>query len=102
MTPATVDEQPGRTMNNTSVPGLSGAVKLYTSDKLKERSQGLEQIKDIFDSRDNVTQFAESATREGGAGWITFFHCLFQVVSTEKKAVLKKAASAQGESRSVG
>jgi len=88
-------------MNNNSIPGLSAAIRAYTSDKLKERSQGLEQIKDIFDSRDNVNRFQETASREGGAGWVAFFQCLFQVVVMEKKAVLKKAASAQGTSRAV-
>lgn len=85
-------------MNTQGVPGLSGAVKLYTSDKLKERAQGLEQIKDIFDSRDNVARFHETASREGGAGWVAFFQCLFQVVANEKKAALRKTASTQGVS----
>jgi ataxia telangiectasia mutated family protein len=84
-------------MNTHSVPGLSAAVKHYTSDKLKERSQGLEEIRDILDSRDNAAKFHETAARDGGAGWLAFFQCLFQVVSIEKKAVLKKGASAQGE-----
>lgn len=83
-------------MNTHAVPGLSAAVKHYTSDKLKERSQGLEEIRDIFDSRDNVLKLHETAAEEGGAGWLAFFQCLFQVVSIEKKAVLKKGASAQG------
>jgi ataxia telangiectasia mutated family protein len=83
-------------MNNNSIPGLSAAIRAYTSDKFKERSQGLEQIRDIFDNRDNVSRFQETASREGGAGWVAFFQCLFQVVVMEKKAVLKKAASAQG------
>ena len=83
-------------MNNNSVPGLSAAIRLYVSDKLKERSQGLEQIKDIFDSRDNVTLFHETAAREGGAGWVAFYQCLFGVVVNEKKLALKKAGSAQG------
>jgi ataxia telangiectasia mutated family protein len=83
---------------NSSIPGLSTAIRSYTSEKLKERSQGLEQIRDIFDSRDNVSRFQETASKEGGAGWVAFFQCLFQVVVMEKKAVLKKAASAQGTS----
>jgi ataxia telangiectasia mutated family protein len=83
---------------NSSIPGLSAAIRAYTSDKLKERSQGLEQIRDIFDSRDNAARFQETASKEGGAGWVAFFQCLFQVVVMEKKAVLKKAASAQGMS----
>lgn len=85
-------------MNNSSVPGLSAAIRLYVSDKLKERSQGLEQIRDIFDSRDNVARFHETASREGGAGWVAFYQCLFGVVVNEKKAVMKKSASAQGTS----
>jgi hypothetical protein len=83
---------------NSSIPGLSTAIRSYTSEKLKERSQGLEQIRDIFDSRDNVSRFQETASKEGGAGWVAFFQCLFQVVVMEKKAVMKKAASAQGTS----
>jgi hypothetical protein len=85
-------------MNNNSIPGLATAVRLYTSGTLiKERTQGLEQIRDIFSSRDNVTRFQDTASKEGGMGWVAFFQCLFQVVIAEKKVVLKKAASAPGK-----
>lgn len=83
-------------MNNNGVPGLSDAIRLYVSDKIKDRVLGLEQLKDIFGSWDNVTQFHETACKEGGAGWVAFYQCLFGVVVMEKRLVLKKAGSATG------
>jgi ataxia telangiectasia mutated family protein len=78
---------------NNSIPGLSTAVRLYTSGTLiKERAEGLEQINDIFDSRENVARLQETASQEGGMGWVTLFQCLFQAVVNEKKAVIKRSA----------
>ncbi|KAK8844109.1 hypothetical protein IAR55_006903 [Kwoniella newhampshirensis] len=82
-----------------SVSGLQPALRLYSSDKIKDRSQGLEQIREIFGNRENVASFQETASKEGGAGWIAFYQCLFQVVVMEKKAVVKRGASAQADRR---
>lgn len=79
-----------------TVSGLQTALKLYASEKVKERSQGHEHIREIFGNRENLAIFQETASREGGAGWIALFQCLFQVVVVEKRAVMKKIGSAQG------
>ncbi|WWD21232.1 hypothetical protein CI109_105716 [Kwoniella shandongensis] len=82
-----------------SVSGLQSALRLYSSDKIKDRSQGLEQIREIFSNRENLAIFQETASKEGGAGWIAFYQCLFQVVVMEKKAVVKRGASTQADKR---
>lgn len=81
----------------SAVPGLKLAIKEYESDKVKERAAGGEKIREIFGNRENLLTFQESASREGGAGWTVLFQCLFQAVIVEKKAVIKRNATAQGE-----
>ena len=85
-------------MTARNVTGLQSALRLCGSDKVKERSQGQENVREIFGNRENLLIFQETASRDGGAGWIAFFQCLFQVVVVEKKAALKKGASATGKS----
>ena len=80
-----------------SVTGLQTALKLCASDKIKDRTQGQEQVREIFGNRENLAVFQETASREAGAGWIYFFQCLFQMVVVEKKAAVKKGPSVQGE-----
>ena len=80
-----------------TVAGLQNALKLCSSEKVKDRSQGQEYVRDIFSSQENLLIFQETASRDGGAGWIAFFQCLFQVVVVEKKAAVKKGAATQGE-----
>jgi hypothetical protein len=77
----------------SSVSGLKGALKLYESDKIKDRAQGGELIREILSNRDNLLAFQETAGRDSGGGWI---QCLFQAVVTEKRAASKSNASAQG------
>lgn len=81
----------------STVSGLQTALKLCSSDKVKHRAVGLESVREIFSNRENLLIFQETASRDGGAGWIAFFQCLFQVVVVERKAAVKKGASAQGE-----
>ncbi len=83
-----------------TVSGLQTALKLCGSDKIKDRSQGQEHVREIFSNRENLIVFQETASKDGGAGWVAFFQCLFQVVVVEKKAAVKKGASVQGESES--
>jgi hypothetical protein len=80
-----------------SLPNLQPALKLYNSDKIRDRAQGSEQIREIFSDKFNIVLFQETAARQGGEGWIAFFQCLFFVVVTEKKGVLRSNATAQGE-----
>jgi ataxia telangiectasia mutated family protein len=82
----------------SSVAGLQSALKNYSSDKIKDRAQGQEAIREIFSDRDNLNIFQNTARQEGGAGWIAFFQCIFQVVVADKKAVMKKGGKAQGQS----
>lgn len=81
----------------SSVAGLRSALKLYESDKVKERSQGGELLREIFSSRENLAAFQEAGTKDGGGGWVALFQCLFQAVIKEKKAALKSNATVQGE-----
>ena len=88
-------------MSVPAVSGLQGALKLYASDKVKDRADGHTRIRGIFSDRENLRVFQETARRDGGAGWIALFQCLFQAVILEKKAFLKKSGGAQGQSISM-
>lgn len=77
--------------------GLQAALRLCESDKVKDRSEGVNAIRTFFSNKENLAVFQETAKRDGGGGWIAFFQCLFQVVVLEKKALLKKSANAQSE-----
>ena len=81
----------------TTVPGLKQALKEYESDKIKDRASGGERLRAIFGQKENLLNFQDTAGREGGAGWTVLFHALFQAVISEKKAVVKRNATAQGE-----
>lgn len=86
-------------MSRSTVQGLQSALRLYESDKVRDRAEGHNRIRDIFSNRENLLAFQETASRDGGAGWVAFFQCLFQVVVLEKKGWLKKASGGpQGES----
>ena len=85
-------------MSRSAVSGLQSALRLYESDKVRERSEGQARIREIFSNRDNLHLFQETASRDGGAGWVAFFQCLFQVVVLEKRACFRKSAGPQGMS----
>ncbi|WVF65515.1 hypothetical protein IAT40_000243 [Kwoniella sp. CBS 6097] len=82
-----------------SVNGLQTALRSYQSDKIKERGQGLEQLREIFSNRENINTYQEIAQRDGGAGWVALFQCLFQVVVMEKRLATKAGARAQADKR---
>lgn len=77
----------------SAVPGLSGALKLYESDKVKDRMQGGTLLREIISNRDNLEALQATASRDGGKGWIALFQCLFASVLIEKKTVIKKVAA---------
>lgn len=79
------------------VSGLQHALTQYDSSKVKERAQGAAALREIFSNRENLEVFQETAARDGGAGWIAFFQCLFQVAVNEKKAYLKPNSTATSE-----
>lgn len=79
-------------MSRSAVQGLQSALRLYESEKVRDRAEGQNRIRDIFSNRENLLAFQETASRDGGAGWVAFFQCLFQVVVLEKRVWLKKAS----------
>lgn len=82
--------------SSNSFPGLEPALRLYQSDKIKDRSEGQTLIRQLFSNKENLIRFQESASRSGGQGWIAFYQCLFQVVILEKKVCLRKSVNPQG------
>jgi hypothetical protein len=76
---------------------LQSALRLCESDKVKDRSEGISAIRTFFSNKENLAVFQETARRDGGGGWVAFFQCLFQLVSLEKRATLRKTANAQSE-----
>ncbi|KLT40283.1 hypothetical protein CC85DRAFT_157894 [Cutaneotrichosporon oleaginosum] len=77
----------------SAVPGLTGALKLYESDKIKDRAQGGALLREIIGNRANLEVLQATANRDGGKGWVALFQCLFASVLLEKKTVIKKTAS---------
>lgn len=77
----------------SAVPGLSGALKLYESEKVKDRTQGGTLLREIISNRANLDVLQTTANRDGGKGWIALFQCLFASVLIEKKTVIKKTAT---------
>ncbi|WRT69110.1 uncharacterized protein IL334_006094 [Kwoniella shivajii] len=82
-----------------TVQGLQTALRLSTSDKIKDRTQGIDLVREIFSNRENLNAFGDTARKEGGAAWIAFYQCLFQVVVMEKKAVVKPGATTTADKR---
>ncbi|WVQ63855.1 uncharacterized protein L199_002011 [Kwoniella botswanensis] len=82
-----------------TVQGLQTALRLTTSDKIKDRTQGIELVREIFSNRENLNAFGETARKEGGAAWIAFYQCLFQTVVMEKKLVVKPGATSTADKR---
>ncbi|RXK38992.1 hypothetical protein M231_03722 [Tremella mesenterica] len=85
-----------------TVSGLQSALRLYNSDKIKDRSQGAEHVREIFSNPENLLSFQEYAARDSGAGWIALFQCMFQVVVLEKKVTTRrdaKTSTLQAEKR---
>jgi ataxia telangiectasia mutated family protein len=74
----------------SAVPGLNGALKLYESDKIKDRAQGSSLLREIIGNRSNLELLQATANRDG---WVALFQCLFAAVITEKKTVVKKFAA---------
>ncbi|KAK6906072.1 hypothetical protein I203_100054 [Kwoniella mangroviensis CBS 8507] len=82
-----------------TVQGLQTALRLSTSEKIKDRTQGIELVREIFSNRENLNAFGETARKEGGAAWIAFYQCLFQTVVMEKKLVVKPGAASTADKR---
>lgn len=76
-----------------TVAGLQTALSNIESEKITERKAGQDALREIFANRENLLVFQETATLDGGAGWVALFQSLFQGVVLEKKTVLRKPAA---------
>jgi hypothetical protein len=80
---------------------FSEALSKVSSDKIKERSEGMESLRTIFQSQTSVENLSGVTD---GVGWLQTFQTLFGVVKMERNASLKKgktsgATSSSGTSR---
>ncbi|WVQ74425.1 hypothetical protein IAR50_004026 [Cryptococcus sp. DSM 104548] len=73
---------------------LQEALELYKSDKIKERSQGCDQLRDLLHNRETLLRFADAA-HDGSKAWISFFSCVLKAVHSEKVLADKKESAAQ-------
>lgn len=69
---------------------LQEAVRLISSDKAKERSEGIEQYKDIFQDRDTLEQISDGD--DDGKRWLRTMQALFNCVVNDKSACIKRGA----------
>lgn len=76
-----------------TVTGLQTALNHIESDKVTIRKAGQDALREIFNNRENLQVFQDTAKLNGGAGWIALFQSLFHTVVLEKKAVLRKPAA---------
>lgn len=77
---------------------FSDALSKVSSDKIKERSEGMESLRTIFQSQTSVENLS-SVTE--GAGWLTTFQTLFGVVKMERNNATRKGKT-NGASSSSG
>ncbi|WWC73055.1 uncharacterized protein I206_107020 [Kwoniella pini CBS 10737] len=75
-----------------SVQGLQSALSLIASDKIKDRVEGVRNVRDILGNRENLNAFGDAARGEGGAAWVSFYQCLFETMTKEKKLAVKAVA----------
>jgi hypothetical protein len=76
-------------------PAFSEALSRVSSDKIKERAEGMESLRTIFQSQTAVENLS---TVTEGAGWLQTFQTLFGVVKMERAASLKKGKTGAGSS----
>ncbi|ODO04804.1 hypothetical protein I350_05414 [Cryptococcus amylolentus CBS 6273] len=74
---------------------LEEALELYRSDKIKERSQGHDQLRDLLHNRDTILRFADAAQESSARPWISLFSCVMNAVHSEKVLMSKKDTAAQ-------
>jgi ataxia telangiectasia mutated family protein len=67
---------------------LQEAVRLISSDKAKERSEGIELYKDIFQNPQTLQDLSEGD--DDGRRWLRTMQALFTCVQIDKSAVMKK------------
>lgn len=80
---------------------FSEALSKISSDKIKDRAEGMASLRTIFQSNTSVENLS-SVTEN--AGWLQTFQVLFGVVKMERAASLKKGkgtgvSSSSGMSR---
>ncbi len=92
----------------STILNLPHAISLISSDKVKDRQEGLLFIKEIFSRKGSVEQISQTGngnSRDGennGFTWLRIFQALFGYVGVERGASLKVVKSTSGASTASG
>ena len=78
---------------------LKHALAQISSDKVKERADGQDLLRQIFSVRENCESLAD---RKDGSGWLHTFQTIFGAVMLERAASLRAAKSTSAGSASSG
>jgi hypothetical protein len=78
---------------------LKHALAQISSDKVKDRADGQDLLRQIFSVRKNCESLAE---RKDGGGWLHTFQTMFGAVMMERTASLKAGKSTSAASASSG
>lgn len=76
---------------------LAGAISLVSSDKIKERTEGCQLLRQMFAISSNVEALSSTAD-----GWLKILQALFGAVAVERTASLRTTKSSSGASSSNG
>lgn len=76
---------------------FSEALSKISSDKIKDRAEGMASLRTIFQSNTSVENLS---TVTDNAGWLQTFQVLFGVVKMERAASLRKGKGSAGSSSS--
>ncbi|KAJ9107053.1 hypothetical protein QFC19_002922 [Naganishia cerealis] len=76
---------------------FSNALSKVSSDKVRERAEGMEQLRTIFQSQTSVENLSSVTD---GVGWLQTFQTLFGVVKMERDQCLKRGKSTSSSSAS--
>ena len=69
---------------------FSEALSRVSSDKIKERAEGMEQLRTIFQSQSSIENLSNV---DDSIGWLQTFQTLFGVVKMERDHCMKKGKS---------
>ncbi|UZJ51746.1 hypothetical protein CBS101457_001066 [Exobasidium rhododendri] len=75
---------------STRIISLQEAVRLISSDKAKERAEGIEQYKDIFQDQTVLSDI--SRDDDDGRRWLRTLQALFNCVVNDKSACIKRGS----------
>src|ERR1700721_1532090 len=74
----------------SKLSNLNTVIHDLKSDKVKERQQGLDDLRTVFARNEVVLNFDRKGT---GEAWLTIFQALFAAVGNERIAYIKKYKS---------